>query len=377
MRKNVLVVAGETSGDMHAAKVVELLKKSCPDVDFWGIGGDKLVEQGVEIIQPIDEMDVVGIIPVLQKFPFFLRILKNTISEAVKRKPDLVFTVDYPGFNLNLAKKLKKKGFKVCHYVCPQVWAWNRRRIPKIAKILERLFVIFPFESEIFKEYPLKVDFVGHPLAEELREFRKLPNKPLPWPATRKVALLPGSRRSEIEIILPILLSAAAQFEQSNSDAGFIIAAAPKRVKMIEEILANASEKPKNLSVVVGESREVLKQADAALVASGTATLETALLRCPLALVYRVTRMNYEVAKRVIKIKWLGIANIVADRDIHKEFLQNDCTVENLVAELSRLLNNNAVRTAMISDFDWLDHHLGDLVAEENIARLLTAELSK
>lgn len=377
MKKNVLVVAGEISGDMHAAKVVELLKKKCPDVTFWGIGGDELAGQGVEIIQPINEMDVIGFIPVLQKFPFFLKILKNTITEAVRRQPALVFTVDYPGFNLRLAKSLKKRGMKVCHYVCPQVWAWNRGRIPKIARIIERLFVIFPFESGIFKDYPLRVDFVGHPLAEELRAYRQLPDETLPWPAERKIALLPGSRRAEIELILPELLAAAARFERKNGEAGFVIAAAPKRVRLIEEVIEKCALKPLHLSVVPRKAREILKQADAALVASGTATLETALLRCPLALVYKTSPLNYQLAKHLVKIKWIGITNIVADREVHKELIQHDCTADKIEAELERLLNDESVRAEMLASFDWLDHHLGDQRAEENIARLLAEELGQ
>jgi lipid-A-disaccharide synthase len=375
MKKNVLVVAGETSGDMHAAKVVELLKKQCPDLQFWGIGGDKLIEQGVEIIQPIDEMDVVGIVEVLKKYPFFRQIFDKTLAEVEKRKPDLVFTVDYPGFNMRLAKKMHARGIKVCHYVCPQVWAWHRGRIPRIAAILDRLFVIFPFEVDIFKDYPLKADFVGHPLAEELRAYRKQPDRPLPWPAKRKVALLPGSRRAEVELILPELIEAAFRFEQQNPDTGFMIAAAPKRVKLIERVLSDCPNKPANLAVVPGEVREILKQADAALVASGTATLETALMRCPLALVYKATWLNYQIAKRLIKIPWLGIANIVAGREVHKEFLQYDCTADHLAAELDRILNDDVARAEMLKSFDWLDHHLGDQLAEENIACLLAEEL--
>lgn len=376
MKKNVLVVAGEMSGDMHAAKVIALLKKQCPTIDFWGIGGDQLAAQGVNIIQSIDEMDVVGFVEVLKKYSFFRAIFKKTLAEAERRRPDLVFTVDYPGFNMRLAKQLNARGMKVCHYVCPQVWAWNRGRIPKIAKILERLFVIFPFESAIFDEYPLRTDFVGHPLAEELRAYRQRLDEPLPWPARRKVALLPGSRRAEIELILPVLLEAAAQFESKHGDTGFIIAAVPKRMALIDRVIAGCACAPANVKVVPGMTREILKQADAALVASGTATLETALLRCPFALVYKASWLNYQIAKRVIKIPWLGIANIVANREVHKELLQYDCTADKISTELDRILNDQTARAEMLKSFDWLDHHLGDQLAEENIARLLAEELA-
>ena len=206
--KSLLVIAGEDSGDMHAADVICALKEKRPDLTFWGIGGDRLRAAGVELLHDTREMDVLGIVEVLKRYPFFKRTFAEILAETDKRKPVAALLVDYPGFNLRLAGELKKRGIKVIYYVCPQVWAWNRGRIPKMAKIIDRLMVIFPFEVDVFKGVDLKVDFVGHPMVDELREFRTKEPEPLPWNGKKKIALLPGSRKQEIIHILPRLLEA-------------------------------------------------------------------------------------------------------------------------------------------------------------------------
>ncbi|HNX53314.1 MAG TPA: hypothetical protein PLD51_05495, partial [Pontiellaceae bacterium] len=207
--KSLLVIAGEDSGDMHAADVVRALKEKRSDLTVWGIGGDKLRAEGMELLHDTREMDVLGIVEVLKRYPFFKRTFNEVLVEADKRRPDAALLVDYPGFNLRLARELKKRGIKVLYYVCPQVWAWNRGRIPKMAETIDRLMVIFPFEVDVFKGVDLKVDFVGHPMVDELREFREKAAEPLPWNGKKKIALLPGSRKQEIIYILPRLLEAA------------------------------------------------------------------------------------------------------------------------------------------------------------------------
>ena len=179
--KSLLVIAGEDSGDMHAADVIHALKQTRADITVWGIGGEKLRAEGMELLHDTREMDVMGFVEVFKRYPFFKRTFDEVLAEADKRKPEAALLVDYPGFNLRLARELKKRGIKVLYYVCPQVWAWNRGRIPKMAKIIDRLMVIFPFEVEVFKDVDLKVDFVGHPMVDELREFRTKEPEPLPW----------------------------------------------------------------------------------------------------------------------------------------------------------------------------------------------------
>ncbi len=369
--KNLLIVAGEDSGDMHAADVIRELKTRRADVKGWGIGGEKLRAQGVETLHDTREMDVLGIAEVLRRYPFFKQVFSEVLAEADRRRPDAALLVDYPGFNLRLAKELKKRGVKVLFYVCPQVWAWNRRRIPKMAQIIDRLMVIFPFEVEVFRDVDLQVDFVGHPMVDELRAFRAEPPQPLPWNGEKKIALLPGSRRQEIRYILEPLLEAAQMLEASRPGISFIIPVPERRLALIEEVLQKTNKAPRNLCVVPGQAREVLKQADAAFVASGTATLEAALLGCPTVLVYRGGFVNYLFVKALIRVPWLGIANIVSGREIMPERLQQQMTPLKLVAAIDPLMNDTPERAAMLENFQALEKRLGDGAPAGRVAQII------
>jgi lipid-A-disaccharide synthase len=373
--KSLLVIAGEDSGDMHAADVIRALKVQRPDVTVWGIGGEKLRAEGMELLHDTREMDVLGIVEVLKRYPFFKRTFAEVVAEVEKRKPDAALLVDYPGFNLRLARELKKRGVKVLYYVCPQVWAWNRGRIPKMAEIIDRLMVIFPFEVEVFKDVDLKVDFVGHPMVDELREFRDKDPEPLPWNGKKKIALLPGSRKQEISYILPRLLETAQLLEKSRPDISFLIPVPERRLALIESALQKTGKAPRNISIVVGKSREVLKQADAAFVASGTATLEAALLGCPTVLVYRGSFLNYLFVRAMIRIPWLGIANIVSGKEIMPERLQYEMTPLKLAAAIDPLMNDTPSRAAMLKNFQTLEKMLGQGGPAVRVAAIITEEL--
>jgi len=374
--KSLLVIAGEDSGDMHAADVIRALKQTRSDITVWGIGGEKLRAEGVELLHDTREMDVMGFVEVFKRYPFFRRTFNEVLAEADKRKPDAALLVDYPGFNLRLARELKKRGVKVLYYVCPQVWAWNRGRIPKMAKIIDRLMVIFPFEVEVFKDVNLKVDFVGHPMVDELREFREKLPEPLPWGGRTKIALLPGSRKQEITYILPRLLEAAQMIENWRSDVSFLIPVPERRLALAEAVLQAAAKAPRKVSILAGRAREVLKQADAAFVASGTATLEAALLRCPTVLVYRVSFLNYLFARALIRIPWVGIANIISGREIMPERLQQHMLPIELVAAIDPLMNDTPVRAAMIENFKTLEKMLGAGGPAVRVAAIIDEELA-
>jgi len=375
MNKSILVVAGEVSGDMHAADVVRALKERDPSLTFWGIGGDRLRAEGVETLHDIKEMAVLGFAEVLAKYSFFKGVFNEVLAEADKRNPDAVLLVDYPGFNLRLAKQLKKRGVKVLYYVCPQVWAWNRGRIPKMAEIIDRLMVIFPFEVDVFKGVYLKVDFVGHPLVKELREFRTEPPEELPWGAEKKIALLPGSRKQEIKRILPALLNAALHIEKVRPDVSFLIAVPERQEALAEEIFQRAKTAPVHCSIVTNKAREVLKTADAAFVASGTATLEAAFIRCPFVLVYKTAPLNYVLGRALIRVPHLGIVNIVAGREVVPECIQHDMRPEKLVLAIQSLMNDTAHRQGMIEAFEQIEEHLGSGHAEQHVAGIILEEL--
>jgi lipid-A-disaccharide synthase len=360
-----MVLAGEASGDMHAAALVRALRERWDGpVEFRGTGGEALRAEGVALLGHADQMAVIGLFAVLGRARFFLRLLRTVRDEIARWRPHLVLTIDYPGFNLRVAARARAKGFTTVHYICPQVWAWHRGRIPKIARSLDRLITLFPFEPACFRETGLAVTFAGHPLVDRARESFAEPLADLPWgDAPRRVALLPGSRRGEIERILPILLAAAAELDRDPGGCTFLIpASTPAMRALAEAIVARTPEAPRSWRIVDGQARQALRQAHAAAIASGTATLEACLMRCPSILVYRMG-MNWLVgraARRILATPFVGLVNIVAGRAVMPELLHGDCNPANVAAALRPLLADETRRAAMLAEFDAVAHALGD-----------------
>jgi lipid-A-disaccharide synthase len=374
---SILIIAGEQSGDMHGAKVVRAVLARNPDVKFFGVGGEKMREAGVEILQDAKDMAVLGLVEVLKRYGFFREVFHRILHAAKTRRPDAVLLIDYPGFNLRFAERAHSLGLKVIYYICPQVWAWHRSRIGKMAKIVDRLLVIFPFEVDVFAGTGLRTDFVGHPLVETTRKVREAADEPLPWTGSPRVALLPGSRRQELERILPSLLGAASRVAEKFPSASFILAAASDEMaELARAIITRQPTKAPRLEIVRGSTRQILKQADAAWVASGTATLETALMDCPMVVVYRTSRMTYEVGKRLIKVPFLGMVNLLAGRELCPELLQDAATPEKLAAAITPLLTDTPERRAMKDGLAEVRAKLGDGGAAENVATALLDELS-
>lgn len=372
MKRSILVVAGEVSGDLHASGVVREFKARSPETAFWGIGGDHLAAEGVELLQHTDRMGVMGIAEVLKQYGFFKAVFRQVLDEVDRRKPAAVLLVDYPGFNLRLAAELKKRGVKVYYYISPKVWAWNKKRIPKMAKAIDRLMVIFPFEVDLFKGTGLQVDFVGNPLVEQIDGFLETEPVSLPWQSDRMVALLPGSRRQEIDRILPTILSAAKLLERKFPDVSFMIASPNARIeKMVKAKMAGCSDKPSRLDVVCGHAREVMRQAEAAIVASGTATLETALIGTPHILVYKTGAFTYWFARSVVKIKHIGLVNIIAGRTVCPELIQHGATTEAMAEGVAQLMADTPERKAMLEGYAELRQLLGSKKAAENVAAIL------
>ena len=375
MKKSILIVAGEVSGDLHAAKVVKVVQTRSPETTFWGIGGDDMRAAGVELLQHTDQMGVMGLVEVLKQYRFFKTVFKQVLAEVDKRKPDVALLVDYPGFNLRLAAELKKRGVKVYYYISPKVWAWNKKRIPKMAKVIDRLMVVFPFEVDVFNGTGLSVDFVGHPLVAQIDDFLASGLAPLPWPSGRRVALLPGSRRQEIERMLPAMMLAAKKLEEPFPDVAFMIATPNARIEaIVKEQILQCSEKPARLSVICGNAREAMRQADAAMVASGTATLETALIGTPHILVYKTSAFTYWFARSVVKIRNIGLVNIVAGRTVCPELLQMSATPERLAEETTKLMSDTPERAAMLAGYAEVRQLLGTKKAAENVAAILCGD---
>jgi lipid-A-disaccharide synthase len=373
----LMIVAGEVSGDMHAARLIAALRQCCPDLSISGIAGDACAAEGVHVYYHVKDMAVMGLTEVLRRYGFFRRVLNEMRAWARKERPTAALLVDYPGFNLRLAATLHAMGIKVIYYICPQVWAWHRSRIPAMARIVDRLITIFPFEPALFEAAGLRTTFAGHPLIDATAAARAAAPCDLPWAGSRRIALLPGSRMQEINRILPVMWQAAALLDRTTPDACFIIAAPSSReVALLEQVLGKLRDGPRHIQVVAGQTREVLRQARAALVASGTATLEAALMECPLAVVYKVTPLTYQLAKRLIRVPHIGMVNIVAGREVCPEFIQRAATPSALAEVLQTLSDATPTRQRMLDDLIDVRERLGEGNAHERAAAIVAEELN-
>lgn len=365
-----MIIAGEPSGDMHAANIITAIKKERPNDIFYGIGGPAMRAAGTETLYDVKDMAVMGLVEVLKHIKFFRKVFHYMEALAATRKPDAVILVDYPGFNLRFAAKAHAMGIKVIYYICPQVWAWHRERIPKMAAIVDKLITIFPFEPKHFDGTGLDVSFAGHPLVDEAAKLLTTPQAELPWKDSPGIALLPGSRRNEIEKILPAMWKAAGLLSKENPDLEFIIAApAERQTEMIKEITANMKGGPTKHHIITNNTRQVLRQARAAMVASGTATIETTLMSCPMVIIYKVAPMTYLMGKMLIKIKHIGMVNIVADRLVCPELVQQQATPTAIAKTIKPLITDTPQRKQMIKDLQEVTEKLGTGGASETAAK--------
>lgn len=378
--RRLLVVTGEVSGDMHAAGVVRALRKLYPELVVSGTGGDALRREGVKIFHDISEMAVVGGTEALAKFFTLRRIFFDILTQVRATPPDAVLLVDYPGFNLRLAKRIHDLGIRTVFYICPQVWAWRRARIPSMARSLDRLITIFPFEPAWFDPQSLRADFAGHPLTDETRRLLNGPQPRLAWPAGKpRIALLPGSRLQEIRLLFPVLWSAAARLEARYPECVFIVAAASEAdaARLLQWTKRRAGTGPRRCVIVHGMTRHVLRQADAAVVASGTATLEAAFMGCPTVIAYRTSALTYFLGSRLIQVPYLGIVNILAGREVCPELLQNECRPERIASALVPLAVDTPQRREMRKAMHDVVMALGDGRAYENAAAMVAEEIEQ
>jgi lipid-A-disaccharide synthase len=377
----IMIVAGEASGDRHASKLVEALRELAPETkfEFFGAAGELMRGAGVEAIVKADNLSIVGLPEIARALPMFWTTFQTLKREAIKRKPDAVILVDFPDFNLKLAKTLKRQNLKIIYYISPQLWAWRKYRAKTIRNSVDLLITILPFEKNWYETQNIRhVEYVGNPLAREVfaaqtkEEFCAKHNLDQTKPI---IALLAGSRDKEITRILPVLLETAAKMSQINPDLQFVIAAAGGRKdeggRMKDElrkeipILTHPSSlilhpsAPSSFRVVQNETYEALNAADVAAVTSGTATLETAIIGTPMAIVYKTSAFNYKLLRPLINVEHFGLINLIAGERLSKELIQDDFTSETLAAELFRLLDpetNKQTRERLKQAADKLGH---------------------
>jgi lipid-A-disaccharide synthase len=337
-RPRILLSAGEPSGDLHGARVAEALRRRFPDAELFGLGGDRMAAAGVELLAHVDQLAVMGFAEVARHLPYFIRLLRRVRGELRTRRPDLVIPVDYPGFNLRLARYARDAGIPVLYYIAPQVWAWHRSRMTQLARNADRLAVILPFEERLFSDAGANVAFVGHPLADQPvpAADRSAFLKALGVDAGRPVlALFPGSRAQEVRRHLGVFAGAAAAVRRTLPGVQAVIAAS----SAVPSSLYHAVPLPRTT-----DGWSLLHHARAALVKSGTSTLQAALAGTPLVVSYRVHPLTYFMAQRLVDVPHIGLVNLVAGERIAPELLQDDATPERLAAALLPLLQDGAAR---------------------------------
>ena len=358
------LVAGEASGDLHGANLMKALKKEDQTSDFRFFGGDKMQAEGGELVKHYADMAFMGFTEVVLNLQTILRNMKTCKADILAYHPDVLVLIDFPGFNLKIAEFAKKHDIKVCYYISPKVWAWNQKRVLKIKRIVDHMFCILPFEVDFYKGWGMKVDYVGNPLLDEIssfqanpafREKHQLDERPI-------IAFLPGSRKQEIERLLPVMLSVTAYFERYQ----FVIAAAPT----FNEDYYRQFMGGQNIALVFSETYQLLHHAHAAVVASGTATLETALFKVPQVVVYRGGTISIAIAKALVKIKFISLVNLILNRKVVTELIQQECETEHLTAEL-RMIVDGSGRSKMFSDYEDLHKLMGQPGASEKTAKLI------
>lgn len=365
------IIAGEASGDLHASNMMKALQKEDPNAEFRFWGGDLMQAVGGTLVKHYKELSFMGFVEILMNLSTILGNVKFCKNDIAEYQPDAIIFIDYSGFNLRIAKWAKQEGFKTNYYISPQVWASRAKRVIDIKRDIDNMFVILPFEKEFYQKYDYKVNFVGHPLIDAIadrklmddKSFRienNLNEKPI-------IALLPGSRKQEITKMLSVMLSLVEDYKEYQ----FVIAGAPSQ----DYDFYKTFIKTDNVSFVTNKTYDLLSVSKAALVASGTATLETALFKIPQVVCYKGSNISYQIAKRIITLKFISLVNLIMDKEVVKELIQNDFTKKKLKLELDKIIAGET-RVELLDNYNLLENKLGGAGASMKTAKMIY-ELNK
>lgn len=370
--KKILIIAGEPSGDLHASRLVKDLKTLKSDLQFFGLGGYLSKEAGVDTVFDISKLALVGLAEVLKNIFTVGKVYKGILRRIDTEKPDLAILIDYPGFNLRLAAELKKRSIPVVYYISPQIWAWGRDRINIIKRCVTRMIVFFKFEEELYKTYGVDVVFAGHPLLGTVKASLSKDETLKIYGLSKgktTIALLPGSRMTEVSTLLPIMVGASKIINQRLKETQFVIARYPA---LPEDLYKNAlRDCALDIRIASGDAYNVVAASDFAIVASGTATLETAIIGTPLVIIYKAKLLTYIIYKFVATIPFLGIVNIIADREIAPEFLQYDATPQNIADRIVPILLSENKLKVMREELATVKSALGDPGASMRAAQAI------
>ena len=369
--RTALIVAGEASGDLHGAHLVREMKAIDPSLSFCGVGGRNLEAEGVRLVARSSEMAVVGLTEVFSKLRFIVGVYFRLRGMLRAGKPDLVILIDYPDFNLRLASEAKHAGVPVFYYISPQVWAWRRNRIHRIRQVVDRMAVILPFEKEVYAEMGVDVDFVGHPLLDAVNRSRSRTEALAAFglrDARPIVALLPGSREKEVTSLLPEMAGAAGILVRDFPGTQFVLPLAETVDPALVQDILRGHAAP--VTVLPGQMYDAVGISDAAMVASGTATLETALLGTPMVIAYRISPLTAAVGRRVIRVKHIGLVNLIAGKTLVPELVQDDANAARLAAEVKAILADRQRSDVMRSELAAIRRKLGEPGAARRAAEL-------
>jgi len=360
------IIAGEASGDLHGGNLVRAIHRQDSNAEIRCWGGDRMEAAGATLVKHYRDLAFMGFVEVIKHLGTILNNIKFCKEDILRYRPDVLVLIDYPGFNMRIAEWARRQGFRIVYYISPQVWAWKEARVKKIKRDVDLMLVILPFEEDFYRGWNYKVTYVGHPLVEVIAEEKKKPVTPL---SDRPVlALLPGSRRQEIAQKLPVMLQMVREFP----DYQFIIAQAPSMPAAVyREFIGN-----ENVLLAPGQTYNLLRQAKAALVTSGTATLETALIGTPQVVCYRGNPLSFWLAKKLVKVKYISLVNLIMDKEVVRELIQDDLNPRQLKTELDKLLNNEAHLSGLKADYDRLWHKLGNTPASDTAAAAIVKLVS-
>ncbi|NLN92892.1 MAG: lipid-A-disaccharide synthase [Candidatus Hydrogenedens sp.] len=365
--KTVFLIAGESSGDLHGANLIRALKAQDPEVTCFGLGGRTMETAGMELVQDLASDAIMGFAEVLRRLLPLRRLLLDTVALIRERRPDVIVLIDYPGFNIRFAEAVAELGIPIVYYISPQVWAWKKKRIHKIARLVRKMLVIFPFEEELYRDKGVYCRYVGHPLLDELKDLQKTGDEE----DETIIGMLPGSRSQEIQRIAPVMAQVCRDILARKAEIRFMTACTNEA--RAREVRAAFEGLP--VEVKVRPSREVFLKSRCCLIASGTATLEAALLETPFLIVYKVNRISYWLARLLVRIPYIGIVNILTGSDIVPEYIQHEANSDKITPVLLELLEDSPLRNQMMANFRMLQTHLGgpgasDCAAEEILALL-------
>jgi lipid-A-disaccharide synthase len=371
--KRVLIVAGEASGDLYGGQLIREVTRVAPRTSFFGVGGVSMREAGLSVLSRSEDITVVGLFEVIRHLGVIRQALK-TVTESIRiKRPDLVVLIDFPDFNFRVARAARKAGVPVFYYISPQVWAWRRGRVKTLAGLVDKMIVIFPFEVDIYRKAGIDVEFLGHPLVDEVS--RKVKGLTIARVRNPVIALLPGSRRGEIERHMPVMREAAGIIAQRLPNASFILPLAPTLVP--EDIEGYLADSPVPIRLREGAFHEVVKGADVAVVSSGTATVETALLGTPMVVIYRLNALTFFLARMLIRVPYIAMVNLIAGRLVVPELIQHEARAETIAREALTILNDGVTRRRMKADLREVARVIGRPGASRRIAARVVEFLNR